>query len=138
MGHGVPAGGQVIGFAALPVLSRLLSPAAYGVVAIAGVFTGFVSLYADLGVGAALVRRPELRRDLIATVFYVNLVMGFVMFGIVAALAFPLAAAYGRPALRLVLIVAGAQMAIGVTGGPTALLEREFSIPGVGDHGNLP
>lgn len=119
-------GGQAIGFAALPVLSRLLSPAAYGVVAIAGVFTGFVALYADLGVGAALVRRPELRRDLIATVFYFNLVLGFVMFAIVAGLAFPLAAAYGRPALRLVLIVAGAQMAIGVTMVPTALLERSF------------
>ena len=119
-------GGQLIGFAALPVLSRLLGPTAYGVVAIAGVFTGFVGLYADAGVGAALVRRPDLRRDLITTAFYVNLSLGFVMFAILAGLAFPLAAAYGRPSLRLVLIVAGAQMAIGVTMVPTALLERSF------------
>ena len=47
--------GQLV---AVPILSRLLSPAEYGVVAIAMPFALFAMMIADAGIGMSLVRTP--------------------------------------------------------------------------------
>src|SRR5687767_15619631 len=42
------------------VLSRLLAPEAFGLVALATVFTVFIELFLDQGFGAAIVQRAEI------------------------------------------------------------------------------
>jgi PST family polysaccharide transporter len=44
------------------ILARLLTPADYGLAAMVLVFSGLVYVFADLGLGAALIQRRELRR----------------------------------------------------------------------------
>jgi PST family polysaccharide transporter len=119
-------GGQLMSFVTTPILARLIDPAAFGVVAVASVFTGFIALFADLGLGGVLVRRKDLRGDLVTTVFYINLVFGILAAALIAGLSFPLAAVYRMPQLREVLSIAGLQILVSVTVVPTALLERAF------------
>ena len=104
----------------------ILDPKAFGVVAIATVFTGFANLFTDLGLGAVLIRPPVVSRELLTTTFYTNLLSGIVLAVLVAALGGPLSDAYHQPVLRAVMAIAGLQMALNVTVVPTALLERAY------------
>jgi O-antigen/teichoic acid export membrane protein len=119
-------GSQALQFIALLVLARLLDPRAFGIVAVAQVFTGFANLFSDLGLGAALVHTKELNRDLVTTAFYANLIMGVALAILIGALSIPLAAAYHSPQLEPILWIAGLQIAVNVTIVPLAILERSF------------
>ena len=117
---------QFLQFLATLVLARILTPHAFGVVAIALVFSGFVSDLADLGIGMLLVRARKVDHSLVVTVFYVNLLTGLAVALLMTALAFPLAAAYHLPQLKLVLVIAGLQAALNVMVVPLSILERVF------------
>ena len=82
------------------VLARLLTPSEFGLVAMALVITGFVIAFADLGLGAALVQRQTIDERDRSTVFWVGLGAGAVLTLAGIALATPLAAFYGEPAVR--------------------------------------
>ena len=51
------------------VMSRLLTPAEYGVVAAAGFFTRFASYFSEMGVGQALVQKSSLSKDDVRAAF---------------------------------------------------------------------
>jgi Membrane protein involved in the export of O-antigen and teichoic acid len=68
-------------------LARLLGPAEYGVMAIATVVVNLANLLRDLGTSAAVIQRSELDEDAKATVFWINLGVGFVLATIVAGTA---------------------------------------------------
>lgn len=61
------------------VLARLLTPDAYGLVAMVLVFTGLASLMADVGLGSALVQKQELRSAHFNSVYWCNLGLGLVL-----------------------------------------------------------
>lgn len=69
-------GGQLI---SLAVLSRLLPPSDYGVMAMAGVVTALAGMLRDMGTGAAIIQRKELSVELTNTVFWMNLALGFTL-----------------------------------------------------------
>ena len=52
--------GIVISLAVTAVLSRLLSPDDFGIVAIATVIISFFSIFTDMGIGAAVIQNKEL------------------------------------------------------------------------------
>jgi teichuronic acid exporter len=86
-------GSELLGIAFLIVLSRLLSPAEYGLMAMMGVFFAFTRLLIDAGLSRALVQRPEISADDETTVFYANIVMGIVVSLTLFSIA-PLAASF--------------------------------------------
>ena len=61
------------------ILSRLLDPEAFGLVALATVFTTFVEIFLDQGFSAAIVQRSELEPEHLDTAFWVNIFMGLLM-----------------------------------------------------------
>lgn len=69
-------GRRVLGLVANIVFARLLAPADFGLVAMAGVLLGFVDIFKDLGTGAALVREKEVRPGLLSSVFWLNCCFG--------------------------------------------------------------
>jgi PST family polysaccharide transporter len=115
-----------MGFVTTPILARVIAPSGFGVVAVASVFTGFIWILSDLGLGAVLVRRTDLRSDLVTTAFYVNLALGVLAAAVLVGISFPLAIVYRMPSLRLVLPIVGLQMLVSLEVVPTALLERAF------------
>ena len=65
--------GQLV---SLAVLSRLLPPADYGVMAMAGVVTALAGMLRDMGTGAAIIQRKELTPELTSTVFWMIAALG--------------------------------------------------------------
>ncbi len=61
------------------ILSRLLGPEAFGLVALATVFTTFVEIFLDQGFSAAIVQRADLEPEHLDTAFWVNIFMGLLM-----------------------------------------------------------
>lgn len=81
--------------ATIVVLARLLAPADFGIMSMAVVVTGFVDLFKELGMGSALIQRKAPSQRLLSTVFWTNVIFGFLAGAIVFGLA-PLAATFYR------------------------------------------
>ena len=66
------------------ILARLLSPADYGVVAIATIFIVFFNLLSDIGIGPAIIQFKDLNRNDLSNIFsftaYVGLIISVVFF----------------------------------------------------------
>ena len=67
-------GQQGMQFITTAILARLLSPSDFGLVGIAMVVTGFLTLFKDLGTSAAIIQRKNLSEPLLSSIFWVNLV----------------------------------------------------------------
>ena len=100
---------QVVQFIVSVALARILAPKDFGLLAMAGVFTGFAQNYVDLGVGAALVQRSNLTRKHISTGFWLNVMASVVLFLLLATLAVPISLIYEEPRLRPLLLVLSLQ-----------------------------
>ncbi len=70
-----------IGYTA--VMARLLSPAAFGLVAMANVVLRFGSYFAQMGMGSALVQKKELSQEEIRAGFTSNVFLSLLMFAII-------------------------------------------------------
>lgn len=92
------------------VLARLLTPEAFGVVATLNMVIAFAEIFTDAGFQRYLIQhefKDEEDKDKSTNVaFWSNLVMSFVLWGIIAIFNNPLAELVGNPGLGHVLIVA--------------------------------
>lgn len=93
----------------LAVLSRLLQPSEYGLLAMATVAVNFAYLLRDMGTGAAVVQKQDLTERTTNTVFWLNMGMGVLLAVVLMALS-PFIAAYFRidrlaPVLCLLTVV---------------------------------
>lgn len=69
-------GSRVVTFAVFFVLARLLEPESFGLIALASVFTAFVQLFLDQGIGKAIVQRENLEPEHLDSAFWMNVGMG--------------------------------------------------------------
>lgn len=85
------------------VLARLVAPEAFGLIAMSTLVLRFGQYFAQMGVGQAIVQRPELRPDHASAGFWSSVVIG-ALFTSLAWMLTPLAShAFGDPALIPVL-----------------------------------
>lgn len=63
-------------------LARLLEPSDFGLLAMISVFTVFAEVFYDLGMGQALVQKKTVTETQYSTVFYINLVLGVLVYGV--------------------------------------------------------
>jgi O-antigen/teichoic acid export membrane protein len=82
------------------ILTRLLSPQDFGLVAMIVVFTGFAAIFTDLGFGAALIQKLDMQQHHTNAVFWVSVAAGALTTLIVAAAAPLIASFYAVPALQ--------------------------------------
>ena len=109
------------------IVARLLTPEDFGLAAMALVVAGFVIAFSDLGLGAALIQRRSIDERDRSTVFWTGLVIGVLLTLAGVALAAPISAFYGEPAvegLMAALSVCFLVSALGAT--QRALLTREM------------
>lgn len=74
---------QVISFIVSLVLARLIDPSAYGTLALATVFTTILMVFVDCGLNTALVQKKEVDDLDYSSVFYFNVAMCAVIYGVV-------------------------------------------------------
>jgi PST family polysaccharide transporter len=96
---------QVFSWASTVVVARLLAPTDYGLVGMAAVYLGFVALVNDFGVTAAIVQKRDLNESQLARLGGLALLLSVGFFALSAALAGPIAAFFGEPAVRPVVQV---------------------------------
>ncbi|KEP75261.1 hypothetical protein HR12_36200 [Microbacterium sp. SUBG005] len=112
----------------LTVLGRLLTPADFGVVAIATAFLAFVAVFADQGFARALVQRSELPNVYPTTSFWVSLGSSLVL-GTLVALTAPFVSAIFNGGDTLTQVIQLSSIALvlnAIASTPAALLERNF------------
>ena len=116
---------QVTRLVVLLTLARLLTPSEFGIASIVMAFAIFVPLFADLGLGAALIQIPRLTEVDSSTVFWTSLPLGlgFMFLGIV--LSWPLASIFDEPSLQPLFAAFSVCFLLGsLTSVPNALLIR--------------
>jgi PST family polysaccharide transporter len=90
---------QLLQFVISIILARLLTPEDFGLVGMVVVFTGFAGLFSELGFGAALIQNHEVEEPHYSSVFWLSLVAGLVITGLVIVAAPFIAAFYSEPML---------------------------------------
>lgn len=104
---------QLLHFIISVVLARLLTPQDFGLMSMVIVFTGFTSLFSDLGLGAALIQKSDIEDRHLSTVFWINIGTGVLLTVILIAAASLIASFYNKPPLRLLTMVLAFNFTIG-------------------------
>jgi PST family polysaccharide transporter len=109
------------------VLSRLLAPADFGLVAMATAVTGVLMIFKDGGLSMVTLQRENITLGQVSTLFWVNLALGIVLAGVSVALALPMAAWYREPRLVWITLVLSGTFILGAaTVQHEALLRRQM------------
>ncbi|RVU02469.1 lipopolysaccharide biosynthesis protein [Mucilaginibacter limnophilus] len=114
---------QLFAFVLKLILAKLLFPEQFGLVGMATVFTGFVQVLNDLGVGAALVQRKKehLRIEHYHTAFWTGVIWSVSLFIIMGVGVGPLAAwFYHEPELMTIIPV----LSLGILISPVNLVHK--------------
>lgn len=93
-------GNQAISFFVFLILARLLEPDTFGLVAMASVFTAFLQLFLDQGMGEAIIQQQDLTPMHLDTAFWANILVGVVLTFGGMLLSGPIANFYNEPQLK--------------------------------------
>ncbi|WP_287849511.1 lipopolysaccharide biosynthesis protein [Acidiphilium sp.] len=104
---------RFIGLFSTLILVRLLTPADFGIVALAFSFAHGFGQLCEVGVENAIIRDPNPDRALYDTGFTINLIRGFGVALVLSIAAFPIAALFHNPDLAPVLLAVAAISALG-------------------------
>lgn len=118
---------QIFSWASTLIVARLLTREDYGLVAMATVFLGLISLVNEFGLGAAVIKRRDLNDHEVAQISGLCVVFGSAAFLVGVASAVPLARFYDTPALVPVVLVLSLNFIItAFRVVPLALLQRDL------------
>jgi polysaccharide transporter, PST family len=114
-------------FGSIPILTRLLTPADFGLVAMVTVVTGFASMFVDAGLSMATVQRDKITHQQVTNLFWLAVLLGSGIAAIVAAMAPAIAWFYSEPRLVAVTLVLAISFVFsGLTIQHQALLTRSM------------
>ncbi|WP_370253557.1 oligosaccharide flippase family protein [Nioella sp.] len=108
---------QVLRLASNLVLTRLLFPEAFGVMAMVSVFLMGLAMFSDVGVGPAIMQSKRGDdRDFLDTAWTIQIIRGVSLWMVACALTWPMAIYFGEPDLVYYLPVAAlTQLVLGFT-----------------------
>jgi PST family polysaccharide transporter len=98
-------GSQIVSWASFLLVVRLLSPADFGIAAMAVILWPYLRYMGEFGIGQAVVTLRDLTQDQLAQLNSLAVMLGLGCFGLGALLAKPLAMFFRTPALAPVVIV---------------------------------
>lgn len=120
-------GRQSIQLVVTIVLARLLSPADFGLVAMATVITGFIAIFSDLGTSAAVIQKQQYSSSFLSSVFWLNVGFGLFVMLIIVAIAPVVAAIYREPKITPILLALSSVFPVmGLMSLQRALLEKSM------------
>jgi PST family polysaccharide transporter len=116
----------IVHFASICVLGRLLTPNDYGIAGMVFTMAGFLELFKDGGLGLALVQAKHLSSEVVATLFWIVLLISVCLGGVMLNSGVFLAAIYREPRVAEVTwFFSIAIVANGLSVIPQSLLLRE-------------
>lgn len=108
---------QGISFVFSILIARLLLPSDYGVIAMLGIFMAVSQCFIDSGFGTALIRKQDRSETDFCTVFYFNIVVACLFYGLLWIASPYIAEFYNMPPLETITKVAGLNLIIGALSG---------------------
>jgi O-antigen/teichoic acid export membrane protein len=88
------------------VLGRLLAPEDFGLMAMMVVVTGFAGIFGEMGLGSAIIQRPNPTKNELSSLYWANVFFGFIVYGFLFAITPFVAALYSTPELKTMLPIA--------------------------------
>ncbi len=104
---------QGIQFLVSIVLARLLSPDDYGMIGMLAIFLAISQVFIDGGFSSALIQKKDCDNTTYSTVFYINVGISLVCYGILFVSAPLIADFYGQPLLKDIARVSSVSLIIG-------------------------
>jgi len=89
------------------ILARLLSPKEFGLLGMVTVLTYFANIFVDMGFGAAIIQRNNIKENHLNAVFWANLIIGIALTIIFIIISSFIASFYKAPILKNITIVLG-------------------------------
>ena len=118
---------SLIDLGATLVIVRLISPEAFGWVAMVVAITGLIDMFKDMGLATVTIQSPTISDGQLSVLFWLNVGLGAALTLLTAALAPALAWIYGEPTLVDITLALSLSMLIGsVAIQPLALLRRRL------------
>ncbi|MBC3786888.1 MOP flippase family protein [Spirosoma utsteinense] len=93
-------------FVQVAILARLLSPADFGIVSISNLIIAFFQIFANLGFSNSIIYKQESDRRVLSTLYFLNLIVGIVIFVIIYLSAPYIITFYSEPKLERVVKLA--------------------------------
>ncbi len=93
----------VLQFGQIAVLARILSPEIFGIVALSNIVVIFFGIFANLGFTNSIIYKQEKDQNILSTVYYVNIILGFIIFIVIYLLSPIIISFYEEPRLTKVL-----------------------------------
>lgn len=110
------------------LLARLLTPADFGVAGMALVLSTLVLVFADVGLGAAIIQRKEVSAGDLSTMFWTSVAVGGTFTLVVVAASSTIAAFFHQPTLRPMLAVLSVSFVVTSLGATqTAVLTKQMN-----------
>jgi PST family polysaccharide transporter len=135
-GHSIRGGfstiaGQIFSFilsiSSTILMARLLLPDDYGLVAMVTAVTGFVAIFNDLGLSAAVIQKSEINQQQVSAIFWINVLISLGIAFIIALLAPVLVNFYHEPRLlNITLVFAISIFLSGLSLQHNALMKRQM------------
>ncbi|MFC3614321.1 oligosaccharide flippase family protein [Lutimaribacter marinistellae] len=104
LGYGLS---QALRLASNLVLTRLLFPEAFGMMTLVGLVVVGMQLFSDIGIGTSIIQNKRGDEpDFLDTAWTLQVLRGFILYGLACAVAGPVASFYGEPELARYLPIA--------------------------------
>ncbi len=114
-------------FALQVILGRILLPQDFGIVAMATPIIVLIEIFTNLGLAQAVVQREKITQADLTSVYWVSLAGASLMLLLVVLCSPLIAAMYGQPEVRAIVIVLALQMPIAaIAGHASALMARRM------------
>ena len=109
------------------VLARLLAPEDFGLMSMAMIVIGMADAFTDMGVSSAIIHRRDATRRQLSSLYWLNIVLGVVVFLLVAGLSPMIAKFFNEPEVARLLMLAAFVFLIAPLGQQfRVLLEKEL------------
>ncbi|MFH0974663.1 MAG: oligosaccharide flippase family protein [Spirochaetota bacterium] len=121
---------NVIRIAGNLILTRILFPEAFGMMAIANVVVTVVALFADMGVSISVIQNPRgAEKEFLDTSWIVSIFRGIILWLVISAIALPASLFYKEPQLTwILLIMALSPLLNGFLNPALPLLVKKFQV----------
>ncbi len=108
-------------------MARILSPSDFGIISSITIFTGFATLFIDMGFGMALVQKKDADNEHYSSVFWLNIFIGFFLYGLFFFTAPILSDFFNQPQITILIRVICLTFIINsLTAVQTNLLSKEL------------
>jgi lipopolysaccharide exporter len=106
------AGRAALQFLQVLVLSRLLAPSDFGLVALAVSMVAFLQIFADAGVSNAIIHQQDISAEQISSLYWFNVASSAVLALLLVLISPLLSAWFGQPGLTPLLLLAAATLIV--------------------------